>query len=107
MSSVDCVCASILDRVAWLRACQFTSHGAIMAQSLTDASRTLCSLLPPRLAARLIAHAAAVGDDPADVVADAVLFHLEEREEADEADQLIALLDAPMPIFRAKEPAKP
>ena len=70
-----------------------------MAKSRASTCRILNSLLPPRLAAQLVAHAAAFGDDPADVLADAVALHLEAMEEETAAAiQIDGLLAIPVPM---------
>lgn len=62
-----------------------------MARSRAKASRTLINMLPPRLAQRLIAHAADMGDDPSDVAVDAIALHLEDMERQREIEQLDAI----------------
>lgn len=64
-----------------------------MAKSRASTARILCLLLPPRLAAQLVAHADITGDDPADVLADAVALHIEAMDETSMARADAELVD--------------
>jgi hypothetical protein len=59
--------------------------------------------LPPRLAERLAAHCKAAADeDPSDVIADALSFHLDALEQQAWADEMDALLGLRAPAAGAR-----